>query len=237
MAKKPSVSDDSVVQQVNDNPPIKKYLDPSWTEHVLSYLTKDELAEGKFPTCDGLRRVFEILMGDIISSESHVVSCPSQENPRATVEHTLVYITHDTQKQKTILDAAHVGIENTDPKFARFSVACASTQAEGRALRKGLRLVKVLTREEMVDQANDETTNAVIDQSANSTQKHIITKHVNDLRISFTKLCVKELQKKVEDVSELKYSDAQKLIMLLIKYKDGPDKNGIAIPDDVKEVK
>jgi hypothetical protein len=89
----------------------------------------------------------------------------------------------------------------------------------------------------MVDQANDETTNAVIDQSANSTQKHIITKHINDLRISFTKLCVKELQKKVEDVSELKYSDAQKLIMLLIKYKDGPDKNGIAIPDDVKEVK
>jgi hypothetical protein len=127
----------------------KKPTDPDWTDYVLSLLHPDELSPEGRPTCDGLRRVSETCLGDILRSEVNVVQGPCQSNDHtAVVEFTLEYLCRRTGMAVSFTASADVNDKNCDPRFAVFATATAETRAEGRALRKALRLRRVLTAEE-----------------------------------------------------------------------------------------
>lgn len=121
--------------------------EPGWTEYVLSHLTDDERFNDN-PTVDGLRRLVEKFLGRIIGSQSKVNQCPSPENGnRAVVLHSIMIEVKDNTH---VFDGvADVYSGNTDPKYAIFPTSLAETRAEGRALRRALKLKKVVAAEEL----------------------------------------------------------------------------------------
>jgi len=132
-----------------------------WTDYVLGLLTDDEKIKGN-PTTDGLRRVFEIALNcDLVESTSETPQVPSPENEkRATVIHRLSYYlkdesVHQESKYRSVSGAADVYWGNCDKAYRNYPVAVAETRAEGRALRRALKLRKVVAAEEVVDEIED----------------------------------------------------------------------------------
>lgn len=134
------------------------FHDLEWNDYVLGLLSEDEKISGN-PTTDGLRRIFEIAMDcNIIESVSEVVQSPTIDNEkRATVVHTISYIvgSDNNNYPRTVSGAADVYWGNCDKIFRNHPVAVAETRAEGRALRRGLRLRKVVTADEIATETED----------------------------------------------------------------------------------
>lgn len=151
MVKKTAVTEEQ--NETKENPTIHT---PEWTDHVLSLLIEDEKIAGN-PTTDGLRRIFEVVLNcKIISSTSTVVQSPEPGNEkRATVVHSLSYILKESSDVITTDGAADVYWGNCDKVYRNHPVAVAETRAEGRALRRALRLRKVVAAEELAKEIED----------------------------------------------------------------------------------
>lgn len=117
---------------------------PEWNDYVLGLFDESELYEGR-PLCAGLRRVAELLLGRIVSSRPTQVFPPMSGDQigRATVIWEVVFA-----DGSLFSDVADCWEGNTDDAFCVFNTATAATRAEGRALRKALRL-KTVAAEEM----------------------------------------------------------------------------------------
>jgi hypothetical protein len=131
-----------------------EYLGPAygseeWNDYVMGHFHSGELFDGN-PTCAGLRRVAEELLGTIVSSRpAQVWPATDPDGPgRATVVFEVIIDWMDSGQLKTFADVADVWHGNTDDLFCAHPVATASTRAEGRALRKALK-VKCLAAEEL----------------------------------------------------------------------------------------
>jgi hypothetical protein len=125
------------------------YGSKEWHEFIMSKFDDGELFDGN-PTCAGLRRIVEDVLGPIISSGPCQVF-PSQDanGPgRATVVYEIVIDWNGTGEYRTFKEVADVWHGNTDDLFCAHPVATASTRAEGRALRKALK-VRCLAAEEL----------------------------------------------------------------------------------------
>ena len=130
-------------------PDTPAYGSPEWNDYVMSKFDKRELIDGN-PICSGLRRVAEDLLGDIVSSRpSQVFPATDPNGPgRATVVFEVVFNWFNSGELRTFADVSDVWHGNTDDLFCAHPVATASTRAEGRALRKALK-VKCLAAEEL----------------------------------------------------------------------------------------
>jgi hypothetical protein len=128
------------------------YNSVEWDAYVMSLFDSSELSDG-FPKTVGLRRVAELLLGDIISSKPVQVFPTDGNGPgRATVVYEVSFLwklerTEDKQQIRTYADVADVWMGNSDSLFLGFAVASASTRAEGRALKKALKLKKCSAEE------------------------------------------------------------------------------------------
>ena len=138
----PSNTDTGVVDVIQEDRP--KTTDPEWNDYVLSLFDKSEMYDGR-PLCHGLRRVAELLFGNIMVSRPVKVFPPQDDNGvgRATVIWEVVF-----ENGSAFSDVADCWEGNTDDTFCAFNTATAATRAEGRALRKALRL-KTVAAEEM----------------------------------------------------------------------------------------
>ena len=118
--------------------------DVEWNDYVLGLFDEKELYDGR-PLCAGLRRVAELLLGRIVSSRPTQVFPPTEGDSigRATVIWEVVF-----EDGSIFSDVADCWEGNTDDTFCVFNTATAATRAEGRALRKALRL-KTVAAEEM----------------------------------------------------------------------------------------
>jgi hypothetical protein len=141
------------------------YGSQEWNEYIMSKFENRELVDGN-PTCAGLRRVAEDVLGSIIVSRpSQVFPSTDVNGPgRATVVFEVVIDWMDSGKLKTFSDVADVWHGNTDDLFCAHPVATASTRAEGRALRKALKIrclaAEELTRKKDVESIVRETVNS-----------------------------------------------------------------------------
>ena len=118
--------------------------DPEWNDYVLGHFEKNEMFE-KMPLCNGLRRVAELLMGRIVFSGPTQVFPPQGGNEigRATVVWRIEF-----EDGSAFSDVADSWEGNTDDTFCVYNTATAATRAEGRALRKALR-IRVVAAEEV----------------------------------------------------------------------------------------
>ncbi len=132
--------------------------DENWQDWVLSQFREDELVVGedgkKRPRVNGLRRLTEKLIGQVVRSESRIIKAPSPDSLSATVEHSIDIVVNEIAKSiagqcRSYTDVADVSALNTDDDFLRFPASVAATRAEARCLRKALYLYSVPAEEEL----------------------------------------------------------------------------------------
>lgn len=208
--------------------------DPEWTKYVLDHLAPGEYMKDQKgnirPKCDGLRRIFGLLMGDIVNSEADVKSTamPSN-NDRASVIFHISYL-DKSGRQKYVSDGADVFPGNTKAPYCNFALATACTIAEGRTLKKALKLVGVTTVEEVsADISNDPaiSTDLITEMQANAIR--IIA---DRLDVDVGRL-VGEMKIKATSLNDLTYSQAAEVITKLGIYDKGVDNGGEIVPENI----
>lgn len=194
-----------------------------WTEYVLGLLTDDEKIKGN-PTTDGLRRIFEIALNcDLVESTSETPQVPSPENEkRATVIHRLSYYLKDESvpqesKYRSVSGAADVYWGNCDKAYRNYPVAVAETRAEGRALRRGLKLRKVVAAEEIVDEIEDNVDGNSVNKIT-SNQINFIDVLAKRLNISALKL-IDSLALDSTNIYNISYDNAVVIIRKLSEFQ------------------
>jgi|TARA_R110002051_G_scaffold231183_4_gene293152 hypothetical protein len=137
----PSNTDTSVTDVIDGDTPLM--TSPDWNDYVLGLFEDKELIDGN-PLVAGLRRVAELVLGPIVySGPSQVFPVTTDSGPgRATVVFSVEF-----ENGTRYSDVADCWEGNTDDMFCAYAVATASTRAEGRALRKALRLKGVAAEE------------------------------------------------------------------------------------------
>ena len=137
----PENTEVGITDVVDDGRP--NIVSPEWNDFVMSQFEDNELIEGR-PVAAGLRRVAEMMLGEIISSGPSQVFPPSDDKSigRATVVWRVEF-----SNGTSFSDVADCWEGNTDDTFCVYAVATAATRAEGRALRKALRLRTVAAEE------------------------------------------------------------------------------------------
>ena len=212
-----------------------EYLGPAygseeWNDYVMSQFHSGELFDGN-PTCAGLRRVSEELLGTIISSRpAQVWPATDSDGPgRATVVFEIVIDWMDSGQLKTFADVADVWHGNTDDLFCAHPVATASTRAEGRALRKALKL-RVLAAEELakkdIVEIVQQATSRPTDGNWNPQEK------ISVQQVSFIDTKCRQLDIDVanfinsgtdvyKNINEINKDTASKMIKQLNNYQNG----------------
>jgi hypothetical protein len=232
MAKKDKEKDTEVENK--ETAKIPTIYDLEWTDYVLSLLSEDEKINDN-PTTDGLRRIFEkVLNCRVLASSSNVVQAPDPNNEkRATVVHTIAYclngVSADTSHLNTVTvdGAADVYWGNCDKVYRNHPVAVAETRAEGRALRRALRLRKVVAAEELSKDIEDNPDNNSVSKISNQ-QINFIDIMSQRLNINVTGLLTNN-SLPADNIYSMSHDDAVAIIRLLSKYQQ----NIGDIPSDI----
>jgi hypothetical protein len=218
MVKKEKVVESTETKKIGPN-------DLEWNDYVLGLLSDDEKIDGN-PTTDGLRRIFEIALNcSVIQSTSDVVQNPEPSNEkRATVVHTISYVlndkgveTDDLNRCRTVSGAADVYWGNCDKTYRNHPVAVAETRAEGRALRRALKLRKVVAAEELATNLEDDPTGDSVSKISNN-QINFIDVMSKRLNINTLSL-INKLGFNENNVKSLMHDDAVSIIRELSKHQ------------------
>ncbi len=140
--------------------------DVKWHDYVISLFEEDEIKDGS-PTVSGLRRVTEACLGKIVDSGPINVDIRNSDpnDLYVCVTYLVTVVVDNTFDGHVITqrEVASVWFQNLgdgkvrgsiEPDFAVYAEANASTRAEGRTLRKLLRLKNTIAYEE---KCNDES--------------------------------------------------------------------------------
>lgn len=200
-------------------------LAPEWSDYAMQFFTEKELIDGN-PLTAGLRRVAELLVGEIISSKPIEVTRIETGDPigKTTVVYEVQFLVKKDDKEyiKTYADVADVWAGNTDDLFAVHAAATASTKAEGRALRKALKL-RVVAAEELCKK----DVSQFLSQQANQLDERIKPEQVKYIDINCKKLDIDVVkfinsgEKVYNSIYEVKRDTAAKMIDLINKIKRG----------------
>jgi hypothetical protein len=208
--------------------------DIEWTDYVLGLLSDDEKIAGN-PTTDGLRRVFEIALNClVVNASTNVVQSPAPENEkRATVVHTIDYVLKNVPsdesefKHRSVSGSADVYWGNCDKIYRNHPVAVAETRAEGRALRRALRLRKVVAAEEIAKDMEDHPDQNSVSKISHN-QINFVDVMAQRLNISVIKL-LESNQLVADNIYNLLHEDAVKVIRQLSKFQQ----NISEIPENI----
>ena len=127
----PSNTDTSVKDVVADGSPSP--TSPDWNDYVLGLFEKNELFDGR-PKCAGLRRVAELVLGQVVSSKPTQVFPPSGGNEvgRATVVWEVIF-----SNGSVFSDVADSWEGNTDDAFLRVFHGYSSYSCRRQGFEKG----------------------------------------------------------------------------------------------------
>lgn len=179
--------------------------DSGWVQYVLSLFLDDEL-DNSNPRMEALRRVSELLIGEIVEERSELISAPTQENgDRACSKASIVF--NNGQIFEGLADACP---SNCQKEYAMFPVAMSETRAKGRAYRAALRLRRVVAAEEVGVSSDEEIENP--NKLINTGQITTIRLLCERLGISIQKLLLDleitcETKDNVANLSKLRYGE------------------------------
>jgi len=213
-----------------------------WNDFVMAHFHRNELIDGN-PICAGLRRVAEFLLGDIVESGPEQVfpAMDGSSPDRATVVFKVVFNWMNSGQQRVFKEVADVWHGNTDDLFCAHPVATASTRAEGRALRKALKL-RCLAAEELakkdiisiVQESVKKTPTSgeyEVDQSISTQQVQFIDTKCKQLDIDVM-LFINMGSGDYANIGQVTRDSAKKMIKFLNGYQ-----NGEPIQDSIKGYK
>ena len=225
-------------EEPDDKPP---YGSKEWNDYVMSLFYPNELIDGN-PICAGLRRVAEDVLGDLVSSRPSQVF-PSQDNNgpgRATVVFEVVFDWMNSGQFRTFADVADVWHGNTDDLFCAHPVATASTRAEGRALRKALK-IRCLAAEELakkdivsivresVNKGQPTTGEFGENDTISSSQINFLNNKCKQLDISVVEF-INMGKNKYNNVEDITKQSASSMLGVLNQYQTGEKE----VSDDIK---
>ncbi len=143
-----SIKKDIEADQALPEDTMPAYGSEDWNDYVMSKFHESEMYKGN-PLTVGLRRVAEELLGDIIASRPvQIIASDDPNSPgRATVSFEVVIDWMNSGQLRTYGDVADCWHGNTDDLFCAHPAATASTKAEGRCLRKALKVRCVAAEE------------------------------------------------------------------------------------------
>lgn len=200
-----------VVDTVGPVDYIPTNIDPEWHDYVMQAFTPDELVKGN-PTTDGMRRVAERLVDDIVSIIPNIKQVPDENNgKRASVE---VLIT--TGSGRVYGGAADCYWGNTDAAYRNYPVAVAETRAEGRALKRMLRLRKVISAEEAASELEDLSGNS--SEMINDHQIQALDMQSKSRDINLAAL-IKHKYSTISNVRNMKHQQALELFGIFNEYQ------------------
>lgn len=150
---------------------VPDYLSPEWHDFVIGHFVPEELSEGN-PTTAGLRRVAELLLGPVVSSGPiKIWAVEGSLAGRATVQYEIRIAWRQGVPDgsyggtRVFGDVADTYAGNSAALFAAYAVATSSTRAEGRCLRKALKLrclsAEEITTEEVEKNVAESTPDAI----------------------------------------------------------------------------
>ena len=218
------------------------YGSEEWHDFVMSKFHANELFDGN-PVCAGLRRVAEELLGTIVVSRpSQVWPATDNDGPgRATVVFEVVIDWMNSGQLRTYSDVADVWHGNTDDLFCAHPVATASTRAEGRALRKALK-VKCLAAEELAKKDVASIVRQSVQQNQSTDGEWKEDDSITPFQISFIdRKCVTEQlnidvmkfinmgESSYESIEDVSKKTATKMLGVLNKYQTDTK----SIPEDI----
>lgn len=221
------------------------YLAPEWHDYVMSHFHEKELEAG-YPNVDGLRRVSQLLLGEIIESEPVNVIVSTDLPPRATVTYKVRFRWNrdfdlcgsvKRYSYRTFGDVGDVWLGNTDATFAAFASSTACTRAEGRCLRKALRL-RVCAAEELpkLDPAKQvaaaSQTNPNVPNQITQEQELFLNKKCKDLDIEVFAF-INSGENQYRSISSVTKETAAKMIKKLGEMK----KDKTLISEEIKGYK
>jgi hypothetical protein len=231
-----SLLEEPEIQTHSDMPDING---TGWHDYVMSQFAEGELEDGKYPNLFGLRRVAEVLLGPVIQSgPTHIVAPSSETTPgRATCVYTVVFDWNNsgTERAFSAVGGAYPG--NTDDTYAIFPEAIAEARAEGRALRKALKL-RVIAAEESPKLIHKKEVVEVVSTGENKDSDNItavqlvfVRQKCKEMNIELDKLMEKCFSgKKLEEITR---GQGKELIELLNKYQTNC-KSSLDVPEDIK---
>ena len=234
MTKKDKIENKPETEHEQEAVRIPIITDIEWTDYVLGLLSDDEKISGN-PTTDGLRRVFEIALNClVINASTNVVQSPAPDNEkRATVVHTIDYVLKNVPsdesefKYRSVSGSADVYWGNCDKIYRNHPVAVAETRAEGRALRRALRLRKVVAAEEIAKDMEDHPDQNSVSKISHN-QINFVDVMAQRLNISVIKL-LESNQLAIDNIYNLLHEDAVKIIRQLSKFQQ----NISEIPENI----
>ena len=206
------------------------YGSKEWNDYIMGKFESRELIDGN-PICAGLRRVAEDVLGSIVSSRPLQVWPSTDVNGpgRATVVFEVVINWMDSGELRTFAEVADVWHGNTDDLFCAHPVATASTRAEGRALRKALK-IRCLAAEELAKK----DIVSIVRQSVNADQEldgewkeedtislpqtNFIDTKCKQLDISVTKF-INAGSDQYKSINEVSKKTASKMLSALNEYQ------------------
>jgi hypothetical protein len=205
---------------------VPSILSPEWSDYAMTFFTDKELIDGN-PLTAGLRRVAEMLIGEIISSKPIKVDRLETNDPigKTTVVYEVQFLIRNPDGSsyvKTYADVADVWAGNTDDMFAVHAPATASTKAEGRALRKALKL-RVVAAEELCKK----DVSQFLGQQPNQMDERIKPEQIKYIDVNCKKLNIDVVkfinsgERVYNSVYEVKRDVAAKMIDLINKVKRG----------------
>lgn len=230
---KPDPIDESDEDQCDQTKPEISPNSPDWTQYILGKFADDEL-EGKNPRVEGLRRVAEEVVGELIEEGCDLVAAPTVDNEmRVCVKCWVVFDVGGTLKRFEALADAYPG--NCTSIFGAYLTAMADTRGKGRCFRNALKLRQVVAAEEIdpvvaASQTGDDQ--QPIDPSQ-STAIRVVAKR---LGASIQK-CLDAMDVKYElnndgvlNLASLTKGDAKKVLGQLNGYSSSND----GIPNELK---
>ena len=207
--------------------------DIGWSEFLLDQLADNELINGA-PTVDGLRRITERFFGEILHSRTQVLEHPtSQNNQRCTLCHSIGIKKYRTGEKIMIDGCVDVLYHKTPYPFKDHLIATADTRAEGKALRRALK-IRVVTAEELQNEDEEEALSS--DELLNDQQILAINQLCKRINVSVSAFVIGEYNttKKINDLRNL---EARLLISKLSEFQRAPKdipKSYIGYDDDWK---
>lgn len=238
---------------VPKNPNIPEYGSVPWNDYVMKQFEPYELIDGN-PNCAALRRVAELLLGEIIDSGPIREHAATDVNGpgRATVVFSVTFDWYNSGKYKTFREVADCWHGNTDDLFCAHPISTASTRAEGRALRKALK-VRCLAAEELATKKDVaaivrqsisvpkavtgeiSTNDKISDQQLNFLDSRCKAMNINALAyiefiLSNRNIFPNLKQREYKDVTYIQKFVACKVLEELVKYQN----NAIPIPDEIR---
>lgn len=213
--------------------------DIEWHNYVMGLFDESELYDG-MPLVAGLRRVSQLVIGEIISSKPIQVFAPTDVDHmgRATVVYEVQFLRNKSSKKSEVFnpatdilvfaDVADCFEGNADDLVALHPAATGSTRAEARALRKALGLTCVsaeeLTRNKDIVKEYKTKVGEPTDGSMKTTdglsvnQKKCIGVICDKIKVDPVKMVAHLANKEVESLTK---GEASKVIDALSKMQNG----------------